>query len=449
VKTGKILLAAILGLGLVGLMLEPLLGFAPWQMRENLRVATGMGAKLACSGRYISGFDAARMVEDLATYSDANRLLDIHYDDAAQSVRAAMFGLYPSTARYRPGLGCTLEIGDTSQLDAIAVNLPPVAPGAWPTGDTTPAIEAASQAQLERVLAQDKAAGLDTRALVLVRGGVIVAAGYGAGITEQTPLLGWSMGKSLVAIMLGHLENRAMVTAQDANLFPAWEADQRAEISLQNLLQMSSGLDFDETYAPGSDATHMLFVADSAAEVALASPLIHEPGAHFSYSSGTTNLLSLLVHQHLGASAQASVDFLYQELLVPLGMRHTVLEPDPSGVFVGSSYIYASALDWARLGQLMLNEGELNGVNLLSPGWVRRASEPNSSANEPRYGYQFWLNGGGEALRWPDLPADAFAMMGNRQQVVMIIPSLDAVIVRLGWTQGEYPVSGNFSSLLQ
>ncbi len=97
----------------------------------------------------------------------------------------------------------------------------------------------------------------------------------------------------------------------------------------------------------------------------------------------------------------------------------------------------------------MLNEGELNGARLLSHAWVERAKTPNASGNDPRYGYQFWLNTGGSVLRWPELPVDAYAMMGNRHQTVMIIPSRDIVLVRLGWTAGSYPVAGNFSVLLQ
>ena len=124
---------------------------------------------------------------------------------------------------------------------------------------------------------------------------------------------------------------------------------------------MSSGLDFDETYAPGSDATHMLFSAHSASDVAMTSALHKTPGSYFSYSSGTTNLLARWLYDQLGGTTQALVDFTYNELFAPLGMAHTVFEPDASGVFVGSSYIYASARDWARLGLLMKNGGEIQG----------------------------------------------------------------------------------------
>ena len=216
----------------------------------------------------------------------------------------------------------------------------------------------------------------------------------------------------------------------------------------ENLLQMSSGLEFDETYAPGSDSTRMLFTEPSASDVALESSLQFAPGTHHSYSSGTTNIISRWLFQRVGDSAQSMFGFIHRELYQPLGMRHTVLEPDPSGVPVGSSYIYASARDWGRLGQLMLNNGEWNGEQLLEADWVRRATEPNSSENYRAYGYQFWLNRGDEALRWPSLPADAYFMSGNRAQSVMIVPSAKAVVVRLGWSSGRYPMTDNFRHLL-
>ena len=123
-----------------------------------------------------------------------------------------------------------------------------------------------------------------------------------------------------------------------------------------------------------------------------------------------------------------------------------MFEPDHSGVFIGSSFLYATARDWARLGQLMLGEGVINGRRVLAQDWVRRATTPNGSANDPRYGYQFWLNRGAAQPNWPSLPADAYAMQGSRGQVVMVLPGLDAVVVRLGWCP-DYPVDANLARI--
>lgn len=446
-KTIKILLASVAVLALAVTLLAPrLLGFSMTELGSAVRVATGMGAKLACSARYVSGFDEVQIIKDLASYSPANNLLDLQYHN--NRVTAELLGVGRASATYRQGLGCTLDIGDTAPLNRVQLQ-PVVSNGeAWPLGNAVTAIDRGLQRRVEAMLTRDNAAGRQTRALVVVQDGVLVAEAYGPGIDAQTPLLGWSMGKSLTAIMLGRMETLELADTHAAPVFDTWRDDARANIELEDLLHMSSGLDFDETYAPGSDATKMLFDAHSASGVAMVSPAAYEPGAHFSYSSGTTNLIARWMHDKLGGDAQASLDFFHSEILRPLGMAHTVFEVDPSGVFVGSSYIYASGRDWARLGQLMLNRGELNGRRLLSEDWVARAAAPNDSDNEPRYGYQFWLNRGGDELRYPELPADAYFMQGNRSQVVMISPSSNTVVVRLGWSASDYPTGENFAELL-
>ena len=439
-------LASVTGLLLVLALLAPvLLGFSVTQLGSAVRVATGMGAKLACSGYYISGFSEAQNLEDLASYSPVNRQLDLVYDN--QRVTASLFGMGEVSATYRPGLGCTLDIGDTAALDQIVVPAGEALAGEWPTGESNTHTDPKLQRALDNILTNDNQAGLETRALLVVQNGKLVAESYADGITENTPLLGWSMGKSVTAMMLGRLQALQPQLTASTPLFAQW-SDARAQVTLENLLQMSSGLDFDETYAPGSDATRMLFNTHSASDVALHSPLAHEPGDHFSYSSGTTNLLARWIYQQLGTTPQANVEFFQQQVLAPLNMRHTIFEVDPSGVFVGSSYIYASARDWARLGLLMLNDGEWNGEQLLPEGWTAAASTPNRSQNDPAYGYQFWLNRGGESARFPELPGDSYFMLGNRKQVVMISPSTDTVIVRLGWSSGDYPTGKNFAQLL-
>jgi CubicO group peptidase (beta-lactamase class C family) len=441
----KILLICIVTVAIPAGVLS-LAGVPPLKLADSLETGTGMSAKLACSARHLSGMNDARIQEDLASYGPALRAVSVAYDDRRREARASLLG-FSATARYRPGLGCSLEIGDTSSLDDLAVPSFAPAQGPWPRGDRVDTFRDDLQSLTTSMLADDNAAGLETRALLLVVDGAIAGEAYAPGFGPDTPLLGWSMGKSLTSVLLGHLAMTGRLDPEESGLFPAWSGDERRSIRVEDLLQMTSGLDFDETYAPGSDATHMLFAAHSASDVALESPTAFPPGAHFAYSSGTTNLLMRLFTERLGGP-QAALDTLHRDVLRPLGMHGTIVEPDPSGVFVGSSYVYATARDWARLGQLMLDGGTLNGRRILGRDWVRRAREPNGSDNEPRYGYQFWLNGGGESHRWPGLPDDAFAMLGNRQQVVMMIPSRNAVIVRLGWSDGGYPVSDHFAALV-
>lgn len=446
-KTITIIVTTFATLALAITLLAPrFLGFSVTRLGDAVRVATGMGAKLACSGRFVSGFDEARILDDLASYSPANRLLELEYGE--RSVSAELLGMGRTSATYREDLGCTLDIGDTGALDSVRLAPLETNGEEWPLGSAASSIDMDLQKRVAALLERDNAAGLQTRALVVVQDGRLAGEAYGPGINADTPLLGWSMGKSLTAIVEGRMEALGLADSRTRPVFTQWQNDERANIALEDLLHMSSGLDFDETYAPGSDATRMLFRTHSASDLAMASPAAFEPGEHFSYSSGTTNLIARWMHERLGGDVQASLDFFRSEILQPLGMANTVFEVDPSGVFVGSSYIYASGRDWARLGLLMLNRGELNGKRLLSEDWVRRAAAPNGSGNEPRYGYQFWLNGGGEELRYPQLPADAYFMQGNRKQVVMVSPSTNTVVVRLGWTAGRYPTGENFAGLL-
>ena len=436
-----LLLTGVL-VGIASLAAPPLLGFSLWQIPTAVAVSSAMAAKIGCSAHFLSGLGHDRIIADLLTYSPVNRFVNLTVADHRAS--ANLLGLAPTSATFRPQLGCTLDLGDPSTLDAFSTT--PV------SSDTTIAldIEPRTQAMLEGIMAKDTELGLETRALVVLHRGRLVAESYAEGITPATPLHGWSMGKSITAMLVGRLQAMGRLTGESTGqppLFPEWAADPRRTVRLTDLLQMSSGLDFDETYAPGSDSTRMLFLDHSVITTALASPLAQPPGSHFSYSSGTTNLIMELLQRELGGH-QALRDFLDQELRRPLGLAATILEPDPSGLPVGSSYVYASGRDWARLGQLMLRQGEWNGAQLLDKAWVTAATMPNRSANERAYGYQFWLNQGDAEPRWPELPIDTYAMMGNRGQVVLIVPSHDAVLVRLGWNAGPYPMETRFPTVL-
>src|SRR5690606_11961161 len=258
------------------------------------------------------------------------------------------------------------------------------------------------------------------------------------------------MAKSLMSIMIGNVEYRGLVNVEDPALFASWRTDDRSSIRIADLLTMTDELDFYEEYNPGDVATTMLFTAASSSDNVLARPVAHAPGSYFNYSSGTANLLSRLHFDLTGGTLAASLADYQQHIAKPMAFQHAVFETDASGVLMGSSYFYASARDWARLGQLMLNDGEINGQRIVSADWVQRSVTPNQSRNEPAYGYQWWLNSAsGRSLRWPQLPASAFAAQGNRQQYVMVLPDEETVIVRLGWTSGRYPADERFARIVQ
>ena len=436
----------LVGLGMLGMST---VGMSPTSLVANVAVGTGMGAKLACSGHFLSGFDEAQIRQDLASYSPAYDGLSLDIDEQSQRARVSLMGFAETSAIYREGIGCTWDLGDGDLLTQLNAPKVPLVDNTlpWPAGSAEPLLNEALMQTLAASMAQDQAEGLQTRALVLVQHGQIRAEAYAPGITPDTPLMGWSMGKSLTALMLGWLEQRGQLTVEEERLFDEWSQDERASIQIKDLLQMTSGLDFSEVYVPGSDATRMLFMEPSAASVPLQSPLKYPPGTRFSYSSGTTNLLSLLFTQRVGGP-QNAINHLYQDILWPMGMHDTTLEPDASGVFVGSSNIYATARDWARLGEIFLHEGELNGVRIAPKSYMRELVQPNTSNNDRAYGYQVWLNRGEMERYWPDLPEDAYGFTGNRGQAVMILPTQQAVMVRLGWSAKNYPRNKRFADWL-
>jgi len=429
------------------LLLAAWAGLTPAFILYGPGVGSGIGSKLLCSAEHVMGSSRAQAFDDLVQYSPVLAQLSVSYDDEARAVSASLFGLETRTASNRPGLGCAVDYAGYDGRARIDPQQEPASLAPWPAGRSVTTHRPAMQALLEELVAGDNAQGLNTRALLVVHRGEIVGEAYAQDADARTPLLGWSMAKSLTAVMLGNLEMRGLLDAEAVAPFPEWARDERAAIRIADMLTMTDGLAFSEEYNPGDDATAMLFTSPSMSDYALSRPLANPPGTVFSYSSGTANLLARL-HQDILGGPQAAYDDFMAHIYRPLGFQHAVFEVDASGVFAGSSYFYASARDWARLGQLMLGGGEINSERVVTRDWVRRATAPNDSGNDRAYGYQWWLNAGNASLRFPALPDDAFYASGNRQQLVMVVPSADAVIVRLGWTAGRYPVGENFARIL-
>ncbi|MFD1217682.1 serine hydrolase domain-containing protein [Microbulbifer celer] len=417
-----------------------------FNLKHSLQLLTGMGAKLACSAHFISGFDPQHIRCDLQAYSRAFHLLSFKY--SSDSVQAELCGAGKRTAQFVPKAGSTLLPSGCEPRLNLPSLLQPGDINSRNSRVTETAIDGKTQKLSDEILKEDIENGFDTRALLVVRDGKLISESYGPGISNDTRLLGWSMTKSLTAILFGRMEQLGLADPQSDQLFPEWQHDQRREITLEHLLQMRSGLRFDERYLPGSDVTRMLFTDPNCWQRALDSPLIHPPGAFFDYASGSTNLLTRWMQLRLGGT-QACMDFLYRELLWPLGMSNTLFEMDASGVLVGSSYTYATGRDWAQLAALLLNRGRHSGQQIVSEDWVARALRPNASDNDDRYGYQIWLNSGDrQSQRYTDLPQDACFMLGNHEQKIMMAPSLNTAIVRLGWCAAEYPIEERFRRFL-
>lgn len=249
------------------------------------------------------------------------------------------------------------------------------------------------------------------------------------------------MSKSVTATLVGALvaEGKLDLYAPPGVKEWKWPGDPRGQITLLELLQMSSGLEFAEPYDPGSDSTAMLFESADMGAYAASKPLAHPPETAWSYSSGTANILSRLAKERSGGTLAAYSAYARSHLFGPAGMTSAVFEPDESGTFVGSSLLYMSARDWARFGLIYLNYGEINGRRIVPESFVQFVRRPAPADPSKSYGGQFWLNGVDRAggPEFAHLPRDMFCAEGHNDEFVCIFPSRDAVIVRLGWTTGD------------
>ena len=270
-----------------------------------------------------------------------------------------------------------------------------------------------------------------TRAVVVVYHGQIVAERYAPGFDRHTRLTGWSMTKGITNALVGILVNEGKLNIYQPAPVEAWQEDQRSRITMADLLHMESGFRWWEFYGGPSDATRMLFKEKDMGDYAMRSAIRNPPGKVFNYSSGTANILSAIIRKTVTDSDYYR--FPYEQLFYKTGMYSAILEPDAGGTFVGSSYCYATARDWARFGLLYLQDGVWNGHRILPKGWVD-FTRRGDSATGNSYGALWWLNGG---LRHPKLPADCYSCEGYEGQYIWVIPSKDLVVVRMACEHGR------------
>ncbi|MBC2662203.1 serine hydrolase [Novosphingobium flavum] len=291
----------------------------------------------------------------------------------------------------------------------------------------------------------DPAAG-ETRAVVVLSGGRIVAERYGPGFGPETRLIGWSMSKSVTGVLIGLLVSDGRLRLDESVPVPAWQrsGDARGEITLRQLLQMRSGLRHTEGGSPvwRADEVRMLFLdgRDDMAGYAEAQPLEAEPGSRFEYSSATSVILSDLAARALTDSPDPETrrrtvaDYLHTRLFEPAGMRSMRAEFDSAGTLIGSSMVFGTARDWGRFGEFLRNGGAVRGAQVLPRGWIEFMT--SSSPRNPGYGAQLWLNrpqADGSVVLLPGrAPADAFACVGHLGQYVLVSPRQRLTIVRLG-----------------
>jgi CubicO group peptidase (beta-lactamase class C family) len=282
-----------------------------------------------------------------------------------------------------------------------------------------------------------------TRAVVVVQHGRVVAERYAPGYNADSPLPGWSMTKSVVNALVGVLVREGRLALDEPLRVPEWATagDLRGGITLRQALQMSSGLQFTETYGnPLGDVLWMLFGTGDAARFAASKSLAAPPGTQWSYASGTTNIIARALRHAVGGGDEDYWLFPRRALFEPLGMASAVLEPDAAGDFVGSSFMLATARDWARFGTLYLQDGIWGDKRVLPEGWVRFSAAPAPAAPDGVYAAHFWRRLGRDAYApsgEEGLPPDAYHAIGHEGQIITIIPSHRLVVVRLGLAVGR------------
>jgi CubicO group peptidase (beta-lactamase class C family) len=300
----------------------------------------------------------------------------------------------------------------------------------WPCAEPDPAVDRDGLARLLAYAFSQPAELGQTNALLVVQRGCIVAERYADGMEETTTHISWSMAKSILQAVVGLLVNDGRLDLQAPSGLPYWSdpGDPRRAISTDQLLRMRSGLRFLEDYVDEqkSDVIEMLFGSGKAdvAAYAAALPLDHAPGSLFSYSSGTSNLVSALLSRELGAGAPVE-RFVRTRLFEPLGMQSPTLRFDDAGTWIASSFVFATARDFARFGLLYLRDGEWEDERLLPRGWVdhaRRMSDP-APAEVFSYGAHWWVVPGS---------LGTFQAQGYNGQRITLVPRLDLAIVRLG-----------------
>ena len=400
----------------------------------KLTIISGFASKNLASSNFIS----ERLYTDVETSDHDVPLIKLAQLESTNEdgVITSVFGLMERETVCRDGLGCVLineEYDKTQKLlkpkrTRLQNDLP------FPYGNN--GIKDTVFANIDYEQLQKAVDGAfanyevqKTRTILVAYKGQIINEKYSEGFSPETPVLGWSMTKSVLATLYGILEHKDKI---DVNEFRPFEEEigsknTKAGITLNHLLRMQSGLEWDEDYTGISDVTEMLFLDADMSSKQAQKESIAAPTEVWNYSSGTSNFLSGLLRKQF-RTPQEYLDFPYDALIDKIGMHSMLIETDMVGNFVGSSYGWASTRDWAKFGILHLNKGNWNGDQLFRPEWIDYISKPTVGSNGV-YGAHWWLNAEG---KYPDVPKDLYSANGFQGQYVFVIPSKDLVVVRTG-----------------
>lgn len=400
-------------------------------------IITGYAAKNMCSAVFISGREQKDVEENDLNFSFIkynNNTVDL--EDMSVTSR---FLWGKSKAVYRDGFGVTL-VRDVREHELKGKKFPKGGEPSysqdtikWPLGNIIPEITTginrnALQQIAEKVIDQN-AYNSNLYAFLVMHKGVPVLEAYKPRFNEKTRFISWSMAKSFTNALVGVMVKHDRLDITKPAGLEEWQNDERKNIKLKDLLQMQSGLEWNEDYGNRSDVTVMLHCEPDMGGFAIQQEQEHPAGTHWYYSSGTPNIICDIIQRQFNNDSLFYI-FPETELFNKIGMPDAVLEVDPSGTWVGSSYLYATARDYARFALLYMNDGVFNGERILPEGWVKFSTE-EAEGSEGKYGALFWLN---KSKRISTAPEDMFSCNGHDGQYVFMIPSKELAVVLLGYS---------------
>jgi CubicO group peptidase (beta-lactamase class C family) len=425
-------------------------------------------AKIMCSAVFVTGLQPDFAAENVgyftAPYEQRTRMGKPVIDRAQRAVHITLPTGVRRTAVFLGDQGCvTLPVGKRAvSFTPIRVNsrLPDPSTQPWPMGDVLPTERLPPELDTVKVRQAVEAAfeptAAMTAAFVVTWMGRLIGERYGENITARTPLESWSMGKSVTAALMGILITQGVYDLWQPAPIPEWQhaGDPRAKIRIADLLRMSSGLrirapqdpDYDPS-GPYPDHLYLYTGSVNSFHYAATRPLQWPPGTVGRYRNTDPVLINYLVRLAVEKRGEEYLSFPQHALFDRLGIRSMVMETDPFGNFLTQGYELASARDWARLGNLYLQDGVWNGERILPEGFAQFVSTvaPAWAAdNRLIYGGFVWINGDGS---FP-VPKDAYYMSGVGGQFTLIIPSHDLVVVRLGHYKGGPTGVGSLKSAL-
>jgi CubicO group peptidase (beta-lactamase class C family) len=416
-------------------------------LRDVEAIAAGYISQTVCTNVLILGREQTEVeASDLTAQQREIATSTVEGDVVETTVRIGPVS-YTEHAVHRPGLGCSVLAGrnltDVRSVTVDKRNEPlPTAP-VWPQMRNVSGID---REQLEAVIARtftettdDIEKAQNTRAVRVSYRDKLIAERYADGFDGDIPQRGMSMTKSATATIIGILVQQGRLDVTAPAPLDAWSErdDGRSRVTTHHLLTMTAGFDYQETSAdsnPRKLHAKMLYAVPDAPAFAAQTPLLGEPGNSWAYQTVHSVLLQQ-VARNVIADDQEYFSFAQQYLFDKLGMRNSFFQADAAGTFIGGASMYASARDWMKLGLLYLNDGIHQGERILPKGWVKYATTPSEPSLQTRpYGAQIWLNTRAPRQLFPDIPDDAYAFQGHFGQYVIVVPSLELVVVRLGMT---------------